>query len=160
MQNYYASSSGTLTRFLNEGAVENTNPQVIDAQITVVKLVDSSHVIFEAIETPKNFFLFAHGTGVHQELSKFLLYLEIVEIYIVSSIQQIGPSQMTKRLDILSEHNLRQILSTYRTLVLLTQNSHSCATLVTDRMLAHPNAVNLYIPIAYHARIATDVHGF
>lgn len=61
--------------------------------------------------------------------------------------------------DLSCEHNFWQILTTNRTFVLATEHSHSGATFVTYRVLAHANAVNVNILVAHHTGIISRTIG-
>lgn len=62
-----------------------------------------------------------------------------------------------KGFDLPREHNFWQILAADGTLVLTTEHSHPGAALVTYRMFAHADAVDVNILIAYHTGITVEI---
>lgn len=79
--------------------------------------------------------------------------IEATKVDVVSGIQQVRSGQTVEGFDLPREYNFWQILAANGTLILPTEHSHPSAALVTYRMLAHADAVDVDILVAHHASI-------
>lgn len=117
----------------------------------------SPHVLLQTIERTEHLIILADAALVSQQLDELLLYVPSLKVNVVPRVQQIALLEKTKRLHLLGEHDLGQILPADRTLVLLQECSHAGAALVADRMLAHANAVILGVSVAHDARVVRAI---
>lgn len=113
-----------------------------------MQFVNPSHVILEAGKSIEASFIRANWTSVSQKSIKFFLYIRAIEVNIVSCIQQIASSQVTKRLNHSGKDDFWQVLTTNGTFVLLAEDAHSRAALVTNGMFAKSYAINFDVFVA------------
>lgn len=78
-----------------------------------------SHMVFKSGKVAVIIIIFANITSVSKQRIEFLHNDFILEVYIIFRIEQISFSEMTKRFDFPGENDLRQVLATDGTLVLL-----------------------------------------